>query len=416
MSNLKIETPRWAVPLLKKSRYKGAKGGRNGGKSHFFAELAIERSLINPDTEVLCVREIQKSLKYSAKKLIEDKIRKLNLVHLFDIQNDVIYRMHKGQRRGLFVFVGMQDHTADSVKSFEGFDIAWVEEAQSLSARSIKLLTPTIRKEGSEIWFGWNPYLASDAVDTFFRKIAGHKNSRGEDVGTLVTVNYIDNPYLTEDQLKEAEMAKQADYNDYLNVWMGHYATRTDDQVFGGKWEEGILEPDLRTWDGPYHGIDFGFAKDPLAVVKVWVTNKDELYIEKECGKVGLELDDTPSFVKSHIEGICEYVIRADSARPEAISFLRRRGLGGITSVDKWSGSLKDGIDRMKAFRKIIVHPDCAEVKAEMTNYKYKTDKRSGDILPDIVDKDNHYIDAIRYAICPLIKDDGTFTDYDSIL
>jgi len=416
MANLKLETPRWAVPLLKKSRYKGAKGGRNGGKSHFFAELAIERSLINPDTEVLCVREIQKSLKYSAKKLIEDKIRKLGLSHLFDIQNDVIHRKHNGQRRGVFVFVGMQDHTADSVKSFEGFDVAWVEEAQSLSAHSIKLLTPTIRKEGSEIWFGWNPYLETDAVDTFFRKIEGHKNSQGEDVGVLVSVNYLDNPYLTEDQLKEAEMAKQANYDEYLNVWLGHYATRTDDQVFGGYWEIGERSPNLKTWDGPYHGLDFGFAKDPLAAVKVWVTDKNELYIEKECGKTELELDHTPKFLKDNIPGIESHVVRADNARPEAISFLKRYGIGMIEAADKWPGSVKDGIDRIKAFSKIVIHPSCAGSQNEMVNYKYKTDKRSGDILPDIIDKDNHYMDAIRYAITPIIKDNGAFIDYDDIL
>jgi phage terminase large subunit len=158
--------PEWALPLLKPARYKGVHGGRGGGKSHFMAEMLIERCIDNPDLRVVCIREIQKSLKFSAKLLIEEKIEELGYGDRFEIFQSEIRRRN---RKGLIIFQGMQDHTADSIKSLEGFEIAWVEEAQNLSRRSLRLLRPTIRREGSEIWFSWNPENESDPVDEFLR-------------------------------------------------------------------------------------------------------------------------------------------------------------------------------------------------------------------------------------------------------
>ncbi|MCB0448419.1 MAG: phage terminase large subunit, partial [Gelidibacter sp.] len=145
--NLNIQTPKWALPLLKPKRYKGAKGGRGSGKSHFFGEALVEAMVLDPNTSAVCIREIQKSLKFSAKRLIEDKIESMGVSNLFTITQSEI-RANKG--RGVILFQGMQDHTADSIKSLEGFNIAWVEEAQTLSKKSLQLLRPTIRAEGSE--------------------------------------------------------------------------------------------------------------------------------------------------------------------------------------------------------------------------------------------------------------------------
>lgn len=147
MWTLKIETPRWSVPLLRPNRIKGAKGGRSSGKSHTFAEMLVEEHIHDKDLQSVCIREIQKSLKFSAKKLIESKIREFGVSHLFEITLTEIRRVD-GQ--GLIIFQGMQDHTADSIKSLEGFDRAWVEEAQSISKRSLELLEPTIRKDGRD--------------------------------------------------------------------------------------------------------------------------------------------------------------------------------------------------------------------------------------------------------------------------
>ncbi|MCK4957781.1 MAG: phage terminase large subunit, partial [Planctomycetes bacterium] len=150
---LDIPTPRWAVPLLAPKRLKGAKGGRSSGKSHFYAEAMVERLFMEGNTQAVCIREVQKSLKFSAKKLIENKIRKLKLSHLFEITINEIRRLGRDPATGeayvgIIIFQGMQDHTAESIKSLEDFDLAWCEEAQSLSAFSLELLEPTIRKDG----------------------------------------------------------------------------------------------------------------------------------------------------------------------------------------------------------------------------------------------------------------------------
>ena len=164
MTQLNIDTPRVFKPLLHPSRYKGAHGGRGSGKSHFMAELLIEACLLK-STNAVCVREIQKSLSQSVKKLLEIKIEALGVGSLFEIQESVI----KCKNGGRIIFQGMQNHTSDSIKSLEGFDIAWVEEAQSLSQRSLDLLRPTIRKPESELWFSWNPSKDSDPIDVLLR-------------------------------------------------------------------------------------------------------------------------------------------------------------------------------------------------------------------------------------------------------
>lgn len=161
MSILTIKTARTFRPLLERARYKGAHGGRGSGKSHFFAEMLVEDCLREPGESgeglrAVCIREVQKDLKESAKLLIEDKLYRYGLGEAdgFRVYRDVI----STPGDGLIIFKGMQDYTAESVKSLEKFKRAWIEEAQTLSLRSLTLLRPTIREEGSEIWASWNPY------------------------------------------------------------------------------------------------------------------------------------------------------------------------------------------------------------------------------------------------------------------
>ena len=170
--SLEIATPRWCLPLLQPRRYKGAKGGRSSGKSHFYAEYLVQEMVEDPDLRFVCIREVQRSLRYSAKALIEDKIRKLGVSHLFDPLDREIRR--RGGK-GVVIFEGMQNHTADSIKSLEGFRRCWVEEAHNLSKRSLELLTPTIRAEGSEIWFSWNPETPDAPVEKLFQRLAGQR-------------------------------------------------------------------------------------------------------------------------------------------------------------------------------------------------------------------------------------------------
>lgn len=396
---MEIKTPKWSLPLLKPARYKGAKGGRGSGKSHFFAELLVESLILNPNTSAVCIREIQKSLKFSAKKVIEEKIQSLGVDNYFEVTQTEI-RSTKGN--GIIIFQGMQDHTSDSIKSLEGFNIAWVEEAHSLSAKSLKLLRPTIRAEDSEIWFSWNPEQPTDPVDAFFK--SNPKNS------ICVHVNLENNPFAPKTLIEEAKQDRiRMLPEDYSHVWEGEYNLKSESLVFREKYEVQDFEPQ-NDWT-PLYGLDFGFSQDPTTANEIFVSD-DYLYINREANKVGLELDDTADFIIKRIPQIKEYIVRADNARPESISYLKRHGLPKIKGEAKLK--IEDGVEFMKTFKKIIIHPRCKETIKEFGLYSYKEDKRSGDILPQIVDKYNHHIDGIRYALKPLIsnKSSGKYFVY----
>lgn len=223
MSVLQIQTPEVFAPLLHPSRYKGAHGGRGSGKSHFFAELGVERCMLRSGSRGVCIREVQKSLKESAKRLIEDKIEALGVQKHFKVLNDHIVT----PGNGIILFQGMQDHTAETIKSLEGFDWAWGEEAQTLSARSLEMLRPTIRAPGSELWFSWNPRNPKDAVDSFLRGIAPPENS------VVVRANYNDNPFFPAELEAERLHDKKNNPNRYAHIWLGDY----EPAVVGAIWD-----------------------------------------------------------------------------------------------------------------------------------------------------------------------------------
>jgi phage terminase large subunit len=381
------------LPLIPPKRLKGAKGGRSSGKSHFFAEALIERCIYDPTTQAVCVREIQKSLKFSAKKLLENKILDLGVGHLFEVTQTEIRRLGGSatKKKGIIIFQGLQDHTADSIKSLEDFDICWVEEAQSISKRSLDLLVPTIRAPKSELWFSWNPDQPDDPVEKLFKQFA--------DDAVCVHVNYMDNPFCPEESKKLATQWQKNDPEGYNHVWLGGYNVRNESQVFNGKWRVDEFEPD--NWQ-PIYGLDFGFSVDKTAANEIYIVD-NALYIRREAGKVGLDIDQTAQHLTLRIPNIDKHVIRADSARPESISYLKRHGLPNIQAVKKWAGSVEDGIQFMRSFDEIVIHPDCRDTIDEFRLYSYKKNK-AGDTMPQIEDKHNHHIDAIRYALEPMIK------------
>ena len=216
-----VPTARVFAPLLDPARYKGAFGGRGSGKSHFFAELLVDDHYHNPGFRSVCIREVQKSLKDSAKRLIEDKIQALGLGKHFEVQSDQI----KSRGGGVILFQGMQDSTAETIKSLEGFNRAWVEEAQTLSERSLALLRPTIRSEGSEIWASWNPRRKTDAIDDFLRV-------KRPDSSIVVQANWRDNPWFPAvlDEERRLDLAKYPDRYDH--TWEGDYAKAFEGAYF----------------------------------------------------------------------------------------------------------------------------------------------------------------------------------------
>lgn len=384
MTTLQIQTPEWAESLLTPARYKGAWGGRGSGKSHYFAEMLIEAHILNPNTSSVCVREIQKSLQQSVKRLLELKIDSLGAGAYFEVQESVI----KSKRgTGVIIFQGMQNHTNDSIKSLEGFDRAWVEEAQSISQRSLDMLRPTIRKPGSELWFSWNPSLPNDPIDQLLR---GDNSPPG---AVVVKVNWNGNPWFPDVLRKEMEFDRSRDLDKFAHVWGGEYLTRSNARVFRN-WR-------VDEFDAPANamfrfGADWGFAADPTVLIRCYVEGRT-LYIDHEAYQVGCEIVDTPDLFLT-VPGAEKWPIVADSSRPETISHMKRNGFPKIMGAVKGPRSVEEGVEFLKS-HDIVVHPRCQHVIDELTHYAYKTDSATSAVLPVLEDKHNHLIDAVRYSL-----------------
>lgn len=382
-------------------------GGRGGGKSWHIALYLVLESL-RENHRVLCCREIQNSIKDSVHKLLSDCIYSLGLEGRFNITKDSII----SETGSEFIFKGLR-HSVAEIKSTEGVSICWVEEAQSVSAESWEILLPTIRKEGSRFFVSFNPHEADDPVYERFVK--------GSEPGwECYKINYTENPFISDELLKQAEYLKEANYETYLNIWGGEVRKNTEALVFAGKYEIKDFEiPTKEQVDRFFVGCDWGFSNDPTACISCFIKDGN-LYICREGYGIGVDFPDIPSKifvpVKETLDG---WPIMADCARPETISYLNSRSfdipLGGkivrksfrVEAAKKWKGSVEDGIEYLKSFRKIYIHPNCVHTAEEFRNYSYEVDKKTGQVLPKIKGGWDHCIDATRYAL------DGYITDPD---
>ena len=332
--------------------------------------------------DAVCVREIQRTLNQSVKKLIEGKIQSLNLGQYFEVQDSRI----KSQNGGVIIFEGMQNHTADSIKSLEGFDIAWVEEAQSLSQRSLDLLRPTIRKPKSELWFSWNPNLETDPVDALLRGETPPPEAK------VVKVNYRDNPWLPDVLRAELDYDQKRDPDKFAHIWLGEYQRNSEARVFRN-WT--IEEFETNENAAFRLGADWGFSVDPSVLVRCYIDGR-KLYVDHEAYMVGCEIDQLPDLF-ARVPDSDRWFITADSARPETISYMRKHGYPKINAAIKGAKSIEEGIEFLKSFD-IAVHPRCVHLIDELTLYSYKTDPLTGEVMPALADKHNHVIDSLRYA------------------
>lgn len=381
MADLEIQTPDWMKPMfLHHYRYIGIHGGRASGKSHAIAEYIVERSIMGK-CDILCAREFQKSLQFSVKKLIESKIEKLGVGHMFDIQRDCIKSIYGG----IIVFIGLSEATSESIKSFEAFDILWYEEAQVCSQRSLDMIRPTIRKPGSQIIFTWNPRFETDPIDVFFRGAELPPNS------LLLEVNYIDNPWFPEEMREEMEYDKERDLDKYNHVWLGQYVKNTQSRIFK-HWRIEEFEAPRGTMFKL--GADFGFG-DATVLVRCFLEGR-KLFIDYEAYMRGCEVHDVPALFMT-VPDAEKWPIVADSSRPDTISHLRSNGFPAIMAAVKGPKSVEEGLSWLKS-HDIIVHPRCKHVIEELTLYKYKENKQTGEIYPIPEDKNNHCIDSLRYA------------------
>lgn len=379
-----LDIPEVFYPLTQPARYKGAHGGRGSGKSHFFAGMAVIHMYREKDFRIVCVREIQNSIKDSVKQLIEDKIKLLGLEAFFTITDQEI----RGRNGSLAIFRGLQNHTAASIKSLEGFDVAWIEEAQTISQHSLDLLTPTIRKPGSEIWAGWNPVSENDPIDVMLR---GDKR----DNAVVVEANWSDNPWFPEALREDMQRDRERQPDKYMHVWGGKYRTMSESRVFRN-WRIADMDSSVSDRAVWFYGVDFGFAVDPTAAVRFCVIGKHTLYVTHEAWGFGTANESLPALLNK-LPGVRDWPSFADSARPETIDYLRRNGIPKIRPVKKGKGSVEDGIMFMQGMD-IVLNPRCANLAQEFASYSYKIDKQTNLILPQIEDANNHGIDALRYG------------------
>lgn len=390
--SLSMQIPEVFEPLFSNSRYKAYYGGRGSAKSWSFAQ-ALGIKGYQAKERILCVREYQNSIADSVHKLVADRIYEAGLGAWYDITQQTI-RGHNGTE---FIFKGIKQ-SPQEIKSMEGVTKCWYEEAQKASKESLKLLIPTIRTPGSELWFSWNPEEEEDPINKLFLDPVA-----APDRAIIRKVGWQDNPWFPEELNYERQHLERTDPIAYEHVWEGGFIKIGDAVIFKNR----VFVDDYVTKDEKvryFFGADWGFSNDPTVLIRCYIEG-DCLFIDNEAFGYGVEIDETPALFDTVPEAR-KWPIKADCSRPETISYMRRKGFN-IEGAEKWKGSVEDGIAHLKGFSKIVIHPRCKRMIQESRLYSYKVDKVTGDVLPIIVDKHNHGWDATRYALDGYIKTRG---------
>lgn len=394
----------------RKARYKVYWGGRGSGKSWAIAEALIRLAAAVP-LRILCLREYQNSIKDSSHKVLADTIRRLGLESWFNVTATGITSKVGSE----FIFKGCFNNI-DGIRSTEGIDIAWLEEAHSIAEASWRVIIPTIRKEGSEIWVSFNMDSEEDA--TYRRLVATERPGVIKHL-----VNYDSNPYFSTELQAEMEFDREYDYELYEHVWLGKPKKISNAIVLNRKYVVRSFDDDiwLRSdgdWQGKpcgpatlRYGMDFGYSQDPSALTRSFVLEGfseakgkevSRLYISHEAYGTGIELDELPEFMDS-VPGSREWPIGADCSAPATISHLKNKGFR-IYGAEKWQGSVEDGIRYLRGFDEIVIHPRCVNTAKEAYLWRWKTDPKRVDehgqpiVLPVLVDKNNHAWDGTRYG------------------
>jgi phage terminase large subunit len=378
-----IELPDWSEVLWRKDcRHIALWGGRGAAKSRSIG-TALVLQAAQEHHRVLCGREVQKSIKDSVKRLLDDEIQRCGLDHLFTSTESEI----RGPNDSLFIFTGLKGN-ATAVKSIEGVTDFWGEEAQTISQGSLDTVIPTIRVPGSRFLWSWNPDLVTDPIDVMFR---GENGAPPRSV--VMNVNYDQNPWFPVDLHEQMKFDQSRDIDKYNHIWLGQYRRNSEARVFKN-WR-------VEDFDSPANvdyrlGADFGFSIDPSCSLRCWIDGT-RIYVDYEAYGLGVEINNLPALFMS-IPSAEKYWMTADSSRPETISYLRNHGFPRIAPALKGARSVEEGVEFLKSYD-IVVHPRCTHVIDELTLYSYRVDPLTGQVTAILQDKDNHMIDALRYAV-----------------
>lgn len=371
--------------------YRALFGGRGSGKS-FSAALVAAIWGYAECLRVLCVREFQNSIAQSFYAELKAAIEAHEwLAEHYEFQRDRII----GNNGTEFMFKGLHSNPT-AIKSLAKIDLTIIEEAEDIPEESwLQLEATVLRQPKAEIWALWNPRKKGSPVDFRFR-------THPPKDSVVREINYLDNPFFPSGLTKLCERQREIlDYATWAHVWLGAYLENSAAQIFNGRFEQKEFTPGPK-WNGPYQGGDWGYSQDPTAMVRSWV-HDDCLWIEYEAGSTGIELDDVPR-IAAQIPDFAKYDCQWDSAQPAMISHVKNKGLPRSKAAAKGKGSVEDGIQFIRSFKRVYIHPRCKETLNEFHNYSWKIDRLSGAILDTPVDAFNHYCDALRYAMEPVMK------------
>jgi len=399
MSDILLDIPRKLDFLFKPKRYAVLYGGRGGSKSWAIAHALIAITHTQKK-RVLCAREFQASMADSVHRLLKDRINAMGLADSFGVTQNSIYSKVTGSE---FIFKGLKQNI-QGIRSTEAADICWIEEAQSVSEESWQTLIPTIRTPGSEIWLSFNPM--SDEDPTYKRFVLNPPPN-----AIVCKIGWEDNPWFSPELDAERRYMLETDPEAYEHVWGGETRRISEAMIFRGKLHvENFEEAPLKTRF--YLGLDFGFSVDPTALVRCWVKpsaegHGEDLMIDREAYAYNLEIDEMADFFDKKMPDVRMWPIKADNARPETISYLVRQGFT-VSPAEKWQGSVEDGLAHIKGFRRVVVHErHCPHTARDFRLYSYKVDPHTKEVLPIIVDKHDHSVDAVRYSLDGLIMKRG---------
>lgn len=370
-----------------KSRYKILEGGRGSAKSYSFADSLIIKTP-REKLRVLCTREMQNSIRDSVHRLLVDRIDVLGYSPFFEIKRESIVAKTTGSE---FLFKGLR-HNISEIKSTEGIDICWVEEAEKVSENSWQVLIPTIRKENSEIWVSFNPENEKSPV--YQRFVVNTPPS-----AAVAHLTFKDNKMFPEVLRREMEYDKKVDYEKYLHVWEGKIKSYGEACIFANKYRVEAFETPSDTQF--LFGADWGFSNDPTVLGRMFI-KKNKLFIDHEFYAIGIEINELERAFET-VPQSRKWKIVADSNRPDTISHLRGKGFN-IIGAKKGKGSVEDGIQFLRGFEEIIIHPRCRGATDNFANYKWKQDRITQEILPIPADGSDHWPDSARYALEDYMK------------
>ena len=367
-------------------------GGRGGAKSQALANLGILESYID-DGVILCCREVQKSINDSIFSMLVSAIERLGLLGDFEIFKHEITNKKTGAR---FIFAGLK-HNVTAIKSIDRLRVVLVDEAENVSQGSWDILLPTPRYGNTRIYVVFNQRFEDDPTYQIFVELS-------HDSQLVIKIGWQDNPWFPKslDNVRRRDLL--GDMGRYRWIWDGEFLQISDASILAKKIVSYEFSLD-KTFGEPLIGVDWGFSNDPTAVVECYVKD-NVLYIYHANSKVGLELNDTAEWLLKSAPNIATFTSRADNARPETISKVKGEGVPLIKPCHKWKGSIEDGIAYLQGFRQIVIHSQADACRAELVAYSFKKD-RFGEITAVPDDKDNHYADALRYALEPLIRGRG---------